>query len=635
MEKMQKYKNKTIAIAITLLLTLSMTAALTVPNAHAAQYPGTTIPTWAYLQAVPSQIGLGQSVLLVMWIDKPPPTASGLFGDRWVNMTLKITLPDGTVTTLGPFQSDDAGGYSASYVPTKTGTYSAVFVFPGETLTGSLGNAGNPNLNANVGDVYGASTSNVVQFTVGSEPYSLIPENPLPTDYWQNPVEAFNHQWSTISGNWLGTAAVEFGNTGNFNFAGNYNPYTTAPLTGHIVWSQPLVPGSPGGQLGGHFGGTAESNYYSGFQYQPKFCPIIMNGVLYYQAMPNYNAITQGFVALDLRSGHTIWTKNYLNYFANGSQDVLLCGQIYIYKTMNTYGAQSYLWATRTTAGITFLDMFDGATGNYVLSISGAGGGGAFGRQNFEAADGSLLQLYLNSSVVGGSTRQSLTLWNSSHCINPTDNQFFSMPQNGVIAYNQGIMWSVLLPNQTSTGGPTLPNWILDDTGHSCWDPDNNIIIIEGGTGLVAQYEWSPGWLMQAAFNMKDGSQLWIKNQTETPFATAMLIPGASNGTYAEYTKETMNFIGYSTTTGQKVWGPTEAFTNPLAYYDQTSGVCAYGKLYTWSFGGEVKCFDMATGAKIWNWSTGSAGANTPYGVNPLWIIGNFEGSVADGVVKR
>ena len=77
-----------------------------------------------------------------------------------------------------------------------------------------------------------------------------------------------------------------------------------------------------------------------------------------------------------------------------------------------------------------------------------------------------------------------------------------------------------------------------------------------------------------------------------------MMIPGASNGTYAEYTKETFTFTGYSTTTGEKVWGPTTAFTNPLAYYDQTSAVCAYGKLYTWSFGGEVVCIDMTTGAK-------------------------------------
>ena len=69
-----------------------------------------------------------------------------------------------------------------------------------------------------------------------------------------------------------------------------------------------------------------------------------------------------------------------------------------------------------------------------------------------------------------------------------------------------------------------------------------------------------------------------------------------------------------------------------LAYYDQTSAVCAYGKLYTWSFGGEVVCLNMTTGQKIWNWSTGDTGLNTPYGVNPLWIIGNFEATVADGV---
>jgi hypothetical protein len=630
---MHNLKNKTTAIVITLLLTLSMAAAITtIPKANATNFPGTTIPTWAYLQVVPNQVGAGQNALMVMWIDKPPPTANGILGDRWVNMTLKITQPDGTIQTLGPFKSDDAGGYTATYTPIKLGNYSAVFAFPGETLTGSLGNDGFQSITGAVGDVYGASTSNTVYFTVTQEPYATIPENPLPTDYWQNPVQAFNHQWSTISGNWLGISAVEFANTGNYNFAGNFNPYTQAPLTGHVVWSQPLIPGSPGGQMGGEFGGNAQSNYYSGFQYQPKFAPIIMNGILYYQAMPNFNSLPQDFVAKDLRTGQTLWTQNYNNYFANGSQDILLCGQIYVYKTMNTYGGQSYLWATRTAGAITYLDVFDGATGNYEFSVQGGGGAGSFGRQNFQGADGSLLQLYLNSSKVGGATRQSLTLWNSSHCINPTDSQFFNFQQNGNYPYNTGIMWSTLLPNQTSTGDP-MPSWILDDTGHATWDSDNNIFILQGGTGMVPTYGWNPGWLMEAAYNMNDGTQLWIKNQTETPFAATLQIPGASNSIYVEYNKEATTFTGYSTTTGKQVWGPTEAFTNPLAYYDQTSAVCAYGKLYTWSFGGEVKCFDMATGAKVWNWSTGDAGANTPYGVNPLWIIGNFEATIADGVM--
>lgn len=631
---MQVLRSKSFAIATTMLLILSMLgAAIVLPNVNGAQFPGTTIPVWAYLEAVPERVGLGQNALLVMWIDKPPPTANGIFGDRWVNMTIKVTDPDGAVTTLGPFMSDDAGGYSAIYTPTKLGTYSAVMYFPGETLTGSQGNPGYPNLNnANVGDVYGSATSNTVTFTVTDEPYTLYPENPLPEEYWNHPIQAFNHFWSQYAGNWLGIGPVEFANTGNYNFAGNFNPYTKAPLTGHIVWADQLVPGAAGGQMGGEFGGNAESNYYSGFQYQPKFAPIIMNGILYYQAQPNYNSLTQGFVARDLRTGQMLWTKNYNNYFANGSQDVLLCGQIYVYKTMNTYGGQTYLWATRANGSSTNLDCFDAATGNFLFTVWGGGGGGSFGRQNFQGTDGSLLQLYVNSSRVGGVTRQSLSLWNSSKCVNPGNSQFFNFQQNGNYPYATGIEWSVMLPNATSDG-TTIPSWVFDDAGHSAWDPDSSTMILGAGTGMYAAYGWNPGWLMKVAVNMNNGEILWLRNMTQVPFAASMMIPGASNGTYAEYTKETFEFTGYSTATGDKVWGPTVAFTNPLAYYDQTSAIAAYGKLYSWSFGGEVVCIDMTTGAKIWNFSTGDTGANTPYGTNPFWIIGNYEATVADGMI--
>jgi len=643
---MQKIGNKTLAIAISALLVLSMAAAIALPQTHAAQFPGTKIPTWAYLQVVPDKIGIGQNVLLVMWIDKPPPTASGIFGDRWVNMTIQITKPDGSKETLGPFQSDDAGGYTATYTPSALGTYTAQMFFPGETLTGSQGNAGFPTPlgaggvpNANIGDVYDASSSSVETFIVGNEAIAMIPENPLPADYWQNPVEAFNHYWSTISGNWLGLAPVEFGNTGCYNFGGNFNPYTEAPLSSHIVWAQSLVPGAPaGGQLGGEFGGNAESNFYSGFQYQPKFCPIIMNGMLFYNLKPNYNSLDQGFTCLDLRTGQTIWTKNYNNYFYNGSQDILLCGQIYVYKTMNTYGGQAYLWASRAAppgspfGTPTYLDCFEATTGNYLFTVSGVPGSfGSFGNQNFQGKDGSLLVLYLNSSVVGGKSRQSLSLWNSSHCVNPGDSQFFNFQQNGNYQWQTGVMWSTLLPNQTSTGD-AIPNWILDNTGHACWDQDNNIMILGAGTGMYSSYGWNPGWVEHVAIDMNNGNQLWLKNFTQTPFAASMILPGASNGTCVEYTKESFSFIGYNTKTGDKVWGPTVAFSNPLAYYDQTSGFFAYGKLYTWSFGGEVVCIDAATGAKVWNWSTGDTGLNTPYGVNPLWIIGDYEATVAGGV---
>ena len=176
---MQKSISKLLAIAISILFLLSISAATNTVNG--AMFPGTTIPTWAYLQVVPDTIGLGQNALMVMWIDKPPPTASGIFGDRWVGMTIEIEKPDGSKVTLGPFQSDDAGGYTAVYTPDALGTYTAQMKFPGETMTGAQGNPGFNNTNsASIGDVYGSSESEIITFVVQDEPFSTIPENPLP-----------------------------------------------------------------------------------------------------------------------------------------------------------------------------------------------------------------------------------------------------------------------------------------------------------------------------------------------------------------------------------------------------------------------------------------------------------------------
>ena len=632
---MQKSISKLLAIAISILFLLSISAATNTVNG--AMFPGTTIPTWAYLQVVPDTIGLGQNALMVMWIDKPPPTASGIFGDRWVGMTIEIEKPDGSKVTLGPFQSDDAGGYTAVYTPDALGTYTAQMKFPGETMTGAQGNPGFNNTNsASIGDVYGSSESEIITFVVQDEPFSTIPENPLPSDYWQHPIQAFNHWWAEFAGNWWGLGDVEFANTGGYTFAGTFNPYTKAVLAPHIVWKDTVVPGSNvGGQLGGELSqgiGNAETNYYSGFQYQPKFAPIILNGILYYNLKPNFNSLDQGFRAVDLRTGETLWTKDYTNYFFEGSQDILLCGQIYIYKTMNTYGGQAYLWATRSMPDrSTTLDVFDAATGNYCYSISGGGGSGSFGRQEFMGADGSLLQLYLSTAGSGANRRQYLNLWNSSHCTNPTDSQFFNWAQNGNYTYSDGIMWTTILPNETSTGD-VIPSWILDGAGHAVWDEDTNTIILTASTGMYASYGWNPGWVMHVAVDMDDGQQMWLRNITGTPFAATMVMPGTQHGVFARYTKETFSFDGFSVATGEKVWGPTESMVNPLAYYDQTSVTFAYDKLYTWTFGGEVYCFDMTNGNKVWNWSTGET-PDTPYGVNPLWIIGNYEASVADGMI--
>ena len=54
----------------------------------------------------------------------------------------------------------------------------------------------------------------------------------------------------TISGNWLGFGTL-FSATGMYNATGDYNPYTTAPTTAHVLWTKPA---GFGGLIGGEFG---------------------------------------------------------------------------------------------------------------------------------------------------------------------------------------------------------------------------------------------------------------------------------------------------------------------------------------------------------------------------------------------
>jgi len=642
-----KQSIKIVAIAVIALFACS---ALTITSIKATDWE--TVPTYSYLLAIPDYVGEGQMMYLTAFIDKVPPTASYTTGDRWTDLTIYITYPDESVHTIGPLTTDSAGGVSTTFTPTMLGNYSAYFVFPGQTITGNSGNPGTPVVpNAAIGDYYEPSTSNTVHFTVGQEPVTTIPENPLPTNYWETPVENFNNWWSEIQGNWFGLADVNFANTGCYSVEGNFNPYSQAPLSAHIVWTRPQMPGAAGGQMGGDFGGTSESNYFTGYEYQPKFAPIILNGVLYMQYYPAAVRGTagsggQGWVAVNVFTGETLWTKNYYNYFGDGQNELLRCGQIMVYnENPNYYGGNAYLWATRTNATANYYDLFDAATGNYILSVSGAPSKGN-GLTIVMGEKGELLCYYINATMNPDYTQtQSLTLWNSTMCM--PNNSFSPDPvQGSVVPWNQGIMWSVTLPNSyngvpfgnnsaTGSGNPTPSGFMIGTEGPYTYtfDLENDILVMSAAQGPYNRWEWQTGWTIDAAFSLKDGHQIWITNRTQTPFTTLMWCPGATSGVYAVYNKNTLDWCGYSTLTGEKVWGPSEPYKNVLGYYNDESAFCAYGNLYAWTFGGEVYCYNMTTGKTQWSWSTGSTGLNNPYGVNVLWMQGTYDGTIADHVL--
>jgi hypothetical protein len=146
------------------------------------------------------------------------------------------------------------------------------------------------------------------------------------------------------------------------------------------------------------------------------------------------------------------------------------------------------------------------------------------------------------------------------------------------------------------------------------------------------------------AVNLKAGSIgsiLWW-NTVNAPAGNITVTPGgadptadAGKGVFLEGYKETMQWVGYSMATGQKLWGPTPSQA-ALDYYGNPAipimgGCAAYGKLYSTGYAGILYCYDLTNGNLLWTYGNGGAGNstyagfNTPFGFYPMQInaIGN------------
>ncbi|MCW3996825.1 MAG: hypothetical protein NWE98_11845 [Candidatus Bathyarchaeota archaeon] len=126
------------AIASLLLFALLTTSIASVlVTSTLAHTPPLQIPSYVYITAFPTPIGVGQTISLFAWSATYPPTATGAYGDRWLGCTITVTLPDGSNKTLGPFESDSVGTVFTTYVPDTTGNYSFTFHLPAQKITGT------------------------------------------------------------------------------------------------------------------------------------------------------------------------------------------------------------------------------------------------------------------------------------------------------------------------------------------------------------------------------------------------------------------------------------------------------------------------------------------------------------------
>jgi hypothetical protein len=586
-------------------------------------------------------------------------------------MTVLVTKPDGTTTTLGPFTSDDTGGTSTTYVPATTGNYTFQMTFPGQKLAGANPAPGAPP-SPFVGEVFGGSTSSVFTLTVQTQPAGYPPVTPLPTTYWTRPIYAENTAWYSIAGNWLGLAASTFAATGMYNATGNYNPYTTAPTTGHILWTKPEA---FGGIIGGEFGGTEESNYYSTSQYEPKFAPVIMQGILYYVMYPGSSTYPEGWQAVNLQTGQVLWTKTE----AQVNNDVIKCGEIIDMITPNQYGALAYLWGVSIAAGgfmgvPTYLDMFDAMTGNQILTITPNTGQVYFSMVTFsyavqvtgpftipfmtffEDSHGGLCAYFVNTTTSFPSfvTTATLCLWNSTADINlntanyaggpnVVNDWMWRPPQGGQIPF---LTISPAVHEASITVLATLPAKDTSPGSSSAYDAPGSmsqtgsifgmsypeyllgISAVQSGvvylTGTITGgFAYGSGWEEAAGFSLATNTLLWGPvNRTETPFS--IVYSGgnwAGSGAVVELTESTLSVSGYSLSTGNLLWGPT-ALPGARAFDSLgANSVVANGTDYIWLYGGDVYAVNILTGAIEWHYATPSGGLESPYGTEPIWTF--------------
>ena len=216
-------KNKTMATLIALILmstTISASIMASLPTANALTH--TESPSSAFITVSPNPIGVGQTLYVMYWLVQIRPGSGANQDVVWDDYTLKITTPDGKSETI--VQSpNSAAGATYIYVPAKVGNYTFEFTFPGQQITTSTL------------DNYFKPSNATTSITVQEQPIQALPQNPIPADYWQRPINWENQAWYTISGNWFGDVNQwenwqAHGNTQGINFD------TVSPQSAHVLW---------------------------------------------------------------------------------------------------------------------------------------------------------------------------------------------------------------------------------------------------------------------------------------------------------------------------------------------------------------------------------------------------------------
>ena len=621
------------AIALFLISTFAISlVAITVTSAHT---PPWEIPTFAYINAAPNPVGVGQQVLIVFWLDKTFDSTAIGNNYRFHNYNLTIVKPDNQKEEIiYDVVVDTTSSQYYAYTPTQTGDYTLIFTFPGQDYNTYDHNPSS----AYVNDTYlpsQAQTTLIVQ----EEPLPGVPVYPLPTEYWTRPIEGQNTEWATISSNYLNPTAeaYRFGSV-------RFQPDGTAPNSPHVMWTRPI-------QFGGVVGGSSavhdpfspstatgvqDATYYTGLSYEWRFArPIIIYGRLYYP-LPKSDSVQGGlatnvgggYVCVDMRTGEEIWKQNYTVDPSFASLEW--------FDSPNQHGVipNGYLWSTSTSAGVTTWIAYDPWDGNWLFNITNVPSGT---RDYGPSGEPIIYQLDAENKW--------LALWNFTDVLTngpggaveftgyrPVGRVFNSTQRNS-------YSWNVSVPDLPDDAAIRWPIYgdLIFGSAHTA----GGFPSFGGGTARFPYLNYATFWTISLEPETR-GQLIWMKNYPALAGnITLQLGPvDPESRVFFLSTRETMEWYGYNLDSGNAMWGPT-GNAKPFNYYATVGsggvaqiGYVGYGHLYTGGYGGEIFSIDSTTGDIAWSYGGDGEGNSTNGGLNTPWgLYPTFIGAIADDKV--
>jgi hypothetical protein len=401
------------------------------------------------------------------------------------------------------------------------------------------------------------------------------------------------------------------------------------------------MPIQSGGVVGGDRYLQTGATYFEGSAYAQRFeDPIIMDGMLYFTTPLSFGGTAGAFTpnpygpteCVNLRTGELVWSRADVPWPT--------FGYIYDVQEPNQHGTYPPM-LIRVTGGASLFGVlpeswqaFDGYTGDPMFNVTNVPAGTKAEGPNGEV----LIYSLVNKGQVDffgnpiGPLNYYLQEWNSSRLWDDT--------------YSGPSTTPPVVPPITDGSDPSLLDWNISIPALNTLTQASSIVdIVKGnmllgmsgsypaGPSLFAFASWSPYTYFAVNLNATKGATgtvLWT-NTVQAPannITVSYIGADPTVGVFAETHKETMQRVGYSMATGQKIWGPVGDqvalnYYSTLGYYSGGRGGCimAYGKLYSAGYGGIVYCYDSTNGNLLWTYGNGGEGNSTNFGYGQR---GNF-----------